>query len=89
MAGGAKRRRGARAQFTGGRTRARDRRRGSRRALVDRRGGDFRHAARQLCATSIRLVAIVTLAFGIGGNTAIFTIVDSLLRGLPYRSRTA
>ncbi len=47
---------------------------------------DLRYALRffrrNLAFTAI---AAVTLAFGIGGNTAIFTMVDALvLRGLPY-----
>jgi putative ABC transport system permease protein len=50
-------------------------------------GNDFRYAGRHLRRNPVfAAVAIVTLAFGIGGNTAIFTIVDTLmLRGLPYR----
>src|SRR5512133_3712151 len=50
-------------------------------------GQDFRHAGRHLRRNPLfAAVAIVTLAFGIGANTAIFTMVDTLvLRGLPYR----
>ncbi len=49
-------------------------------------GRDLRFAARYFRRNPIfAAVAILTLAFGIGGNTAIFTIVDTLLlRGLPY-----
>jgi putative ABC transport system permease protein len=50
-------------------------------------GHDLRYAGRHLRRNPLfAAVAVVTLAFGIGGNTAIFTIVDTLmLRGLPYR----
>jgi predicted permease len=49
---------------------------------------DLRYATRTLIKKpGFVLVAVVTLALGIGGSTAIFTVVNSaLLRGLPYRS---
>src|SRR5882724_6870466 len=47
---------------------------------------DIRYAFRWLCGNPVfAAVAILTLAFAIGGNTAIFTVVDHIaLRGLPY-----
>jgi predicted permease len=47
---------------------------------------DLRHAFRFLRRNPLlATIAIATLAFGIGANTAIFTIVDAIaLRGLPY-----
>lgn len=48
---------------------------------------DFRNAPRALRATPvITLMAILSLALGIGANTAIFSLIDSLLlRSLPVK----
>jgi predicted permease len=55
--------------------------------LIDALAQDVRYAVRTLAKTrGFTTVAIVTLGLGIGANTAIFTLIDTLmLRVLPVR----
>ena len=49
---------------------------------------DLRYAMRTMAKKpGFTLIAVMTLALGIGSSTAIFTVVDAaVIRGLPYRS---
>jgi predicted permease len=55
-------------------------------AWIDKIFGDFRYACRILLRTpAFTLTVVLTLALGIGANTAIYSIVDRLLlRPLPF-----
>lgn len=54
-------------------------------SLVDDLRWDFRHASRALRKERIAAAAVLTLALGIGGATAVFSVVNGvLIKPLPY-----
>jgi putative ABC transport system permease protein len=53
--------------------------------VVDELGRDVRYAARTLRRSpTFTLVAVLTVALGVGAATTVFSVVQSVLRALPY-----
>src|SRR5438874_13161119 len=55
-------------------------------SLVETSWRDLRYGVRMLCKNpGFTIIAAVTLALGIGANTAIFSVIDGgLVEALPY-----
>jgi hypothetical protein len=58
---------------------------------IEQLGYDLRFAIRQLkAARGVTIVAVMTVAFGVGANGAMFSLADAaLIRALPFATPTA